>query len=126
MSDLKYSFLALASMIVLASCSDKNSRNYQYMPNMYESVGYETYQQVDFLPSNMEAGLPAENTIHRGWLPYEFENTLADKELARAQNSPLDSAMHEENLKEGKALYDVYCAICHDNKPIHTFKITVH
>ena len=116
MSDLKYSFLALASMIVLASCSDKNSRNYQYMPNMYESVGYETYQQVDFLPSNMEAGLPAENTIHRGWLPYEFENTLADKELARAQNSPLDSAMHEENLKEGKALYDVYCAICHGKK----------
>ena len=64
----------------------------------------------------MEAGLPAENTIHRGWLPYEFENTLADKELARAQNSPLDSAMHEENLKEGKALYDVYCAICHGKK----------
>ncbi|MDG2415187.1 MAG: cytochrome c, partial [Flavobacteriaceae bacterium] len=56
MSDLKYSFLALASMIVLASCSDKNSRNYQYMPNMYESVGYETYQEVAFLPSNMEAG----------------------------------------------------------------------
>ena len=77
MSDLKYSFLALASMIVLASCSDKNSRNYQYMPNMYESVGYETYQQVDFLPSNMEAGLPAENTIHRGWLPYEFEISSA-------------------------------------------------
>ena len=54
MSDLKYSFLALASMIVLASCSDKNSRNYQYMPNMYESVGYETYQEVDFLSNGFK------------------------------------------------------------------------
>ncbi len=116
MSDLKYSFLALASMIVLASCSDKNSRNYQYMPNMYESVGYETYQEVAFLPSNMEAGLPVENTIHRGWLPYEFENNLEDKELARVQKSPLDAALNEENLSEGKALYDVYCAICHGKR----------
>ena len=116
MSDLKYSFLALASLVILASCSDKNSRNYQYMPNMYESVGYETYQEVPFLPSNMEAGIPAENSIHRGWLPYEFENNLEDKELARVQASPLDQNFQAENLKEGKALYDVYCAICHGKK----------
>jgi hypothetical protein len=116
MSDLKYSFLALASLMILASCSNKNSRNYQYMPNMYISVGYETYQEVAFLPSHMEAGLPAENTIHRGWLPYEFENSLEEKELARVQLSPILDMEIDQKISEGKALYEVYCAVCHGTK----------
>ena len=100
---------------LIAACADSNSPNYQYMPNMYEPVGYETYQQVDFLPNASEAMAPAENTIHRGWLPYDYSNDLDGKELARLQPSPLDSLAVEENLEKGKELYTVYCAICHGN-----------
>ena len=46
----------------------------------------------------MEAGLPAENTIARGWMPYGFENTPEGKELARLNTSPLDSLQSEANL----------------------------
>jgi len=69
--------VVLALVLFAASCADKNSPNYQYMPNMYEPVGYETYQAVDngLFPKGTEALLPAEGTISRGYMPYEFENT---------------------------------------------------
>lgn len=95
------------------SCADKDRPNYQYMPNMYEPVGYETYQEVYFLPEGTAALVPAENTIARGTVPYELENTPAGKEASRALVSPLDSLASEMNLARGKELYDIYCAICH-------------
>ncbi len=103
-------------LAVLVSCQDNSKPNYQYMPNMYEAVGYETYQQVDFLPSGQEAMLPPANTIPRGWMPYSIENTLEGKDLARLLVSPLDSLQSEANLKKGAELYTVYCAICHGPK----------
>lgn len=101
------------AILVLASCADKDRPNYQYMPNMYEPVGYETYQEVDWLPDGTEALTPAEHTIPRGILPYEYDNDPAGKELARVMTSPLDSLNSEANLARGKELYDIYCTICH-------------
>jgi mono/diheme cytochrome c family protein len=111
-------FFGFVMLVTATSCFNKNQPNYQYMPNMYESVGYETYQQVEngLFPMGTEAMLPAENTISRGWMPYEFDNTPEGKELARLQKSPLDSLESETNLAMGKELYDVYCAICHGPK----------
>jgi len=111
---IKFGFV-FAFLALMASCGNKKSPNYQYMPNMYEPVGYETYGEVGFLPNNSEAMDPVPNTIPRGWMPYEFDNSLEQKELARAQPSPLDSLNSEANLAKGKELYDIYCAICHGN-----------
>ena len=103
-------------LAVLVSCQDNSKPNYQYMPNMYEAVGYETYQQVDFLPGGQEAMLPPANTIPRGWMPYGIENTPEGKDLARLLVSPLDSMQSEANLAKGAELYTIYCAICHGPK----------
>ncbi|MEO0571141.1 MAG: cytochrome c [Bacteroidota bacterium] len=110
--------LMVLLLLGVTSCFDKTQRNYQYMPNMYQSVGYETYEGTDngLFPEATEAMLPPEGTVSREWLPYEFENTPEGKELARLQPSPLDSLDREKNLAKGKELYDVYCAICHGNK----------
>ncbi len=107
--------IVLALVFFVSACHDKSEPNYQYMPNMYESAGYETYGQVDFLPNGAEAMKPVEGTINRGWLPYEYENTPEGKELARLMTSPLDSLNSEANLAKGKELYTIYCAICHGN-----------
>lgn len=116
MKRLIVTFLFIGILVMANGCADSNSPNYQFMPNMYEPVGYETYQVVRFLPDGTEALTPPENTISRGWLPYEFANDLEGKELARAQLSPLDSLNTEVNLAKGKELYDIYCAICHGNQ----------
>lgn len=108
--------IILVGIVGFFSCQDERMPNYQYMPNMYEAVGYETYDEVYFLPDGTEALVPPENTIPRGWLPYRYENTLEGKELARLQTSPLDSLQKEENLAAGMQLYTIYCAICHGDK----------
>jgi len=106
----------LLGIVLLASCQNDKAPNYQYMPNMYEPVGYEAYGKVDFLPNGMEARLPAEHTIPRGWMPYAYANDLEGKELARAQPSPLDSLNMESDTAKGAKLYAIYCAICHGAK----------
>lgn len=102
-------------MLLIVACQDKTKPNYQYMPNMYDPVGYETYEAVDFLPNGSQAMIPPANTINRGWLPYGYDNTIEGKELARLDVSPLDSTAMESNLAKGKEMYGVYCAICHGN-----------
>lgn len=108
--------IVVGLMVFVAACADKNSRNYQYMPDMYESVGYEAYQQVDFLPDGTSAIHPADHTIARGWIPYGIENTMDGKDLARLNPSPLDSLKYDSNIAMGKGLYAIYCAVCHGDK----------
>lgn len=116
--------IVFALVLSLASCADKNSPNYQYMPNMYEPVGYEAYQgfndgetvRIGIFKGVSSALVPPANTVARGYLPYKFENTPEGKDLARLEPSPLDSLDMEANLATGKELYDIYCAICHGPK----------
>ena len=104
--------------LLLVSCFNKREPNYQFMPNMYESAGYETYQEVDNggFKRNMQAQLPVEGTVKRGWQPYEYPDTPAGLLLAKEElKNPLlkDSLNIDSHIKNGKALYDIYCAICH-------------
>ena len=94
------------------SCQDNSRPNYQYMPNMYEEVSYEPYGSYDIFADGQEALLPAEGSIPRGWMPYDYENT---EEGYQAAKSGLENPVPytEENAAKGKALYTVYCAVCH-------------
>jgi len=102
-------------MLSVTSCFDKKKPNYRYMPNMYTSVAVETYSEYEILPNGQAALTPVKGTISRGWMPYEYENTLEGKALATKElKMPL--AVNEENLTKGKELFNIYCAICHGNK----------
>ena len=52
--------IGIITSVTLVSCFDKENPNYQFMPNMYEPVGYETYGDYPVFPNDMEAMLPAE------------------------------------------------------------------
>tara|TARA_B100001059_G_C17826535_1_gene581743 strand:+ start:1467 stop:1919 length:453 start_codon:yes stop_codon:yes gene_type:complete len=82
---------------------------------MYESVGYGTYDESEAFNNGVEAQLPVEGTISRGWIPYEFEDTNEGYDLAKLNLlSPIKN--NNENLAKGKELYSVYCAVCHGAK----------
>ena len=99
----------------ITSCFDPSKPNYQYFPNMYESVGYKTYQESDAFPNGIQAQLPAEGSVPRGWQPYEYEDSNEGYESAKLNlKSPLVN--NEENLKNGKKMYDIYCSVCHGSK----------
>ncbi len=116
-SFVKIGIVAGIAAMVMTSCFNDSTPNYQYFPNMYESVGYETYAESSAFRNGVEAQLPAEGTIARGWQPYDYENTEEGYNAAKAGlTSPLDSIASAENLEKGKELYDIYCAICHGKK----------
>ena len=98
--------------ILVSSCHNNAAPNYQYFPNMYESVGYETYAESNAFKNGKEGQLPAEGSLDRGTEPYEYENSTAGYELAKANSkSPLDSIGRD--LEKGKELFEIYCMTCH-------------
>ncbi|WP_299682487.1 cytochrome c [uncultured Dokdonia sp.] len=110
--------IVLIAIVSLGSCKEDNKPNYQYMPNMYESAGYETYgdyEVFEAVTGGSSAMIPAEGSIARGWMPYEIENTNEGKEFAKA-NLKNKLPFTEETEAKGKELYDIYCGICHGKK----------
>ncbi|WP_233244051.1 cytochrome c [Tamlana fucoidanivorans] len=106
--------VVIAVVFVGVSCNKKTAPNYQFMPNMYESAGYETYGEAAF-PNGVEAQLPAEGTVPRGFVPFDIENSTEGYALAKETlKSPLDST--QVDFVRGKELYDIYCGICHGTK----------
>lgn len=113
-----YKIALLVSISVLvSSCKDNLNPNYQYFPNMYESVAYETYAESDAFKSptglqGKEGQLLPNGVIKRGFVPYEYTNDNVGYESSKLNSkSPLDStAIDSEKAKE---LFEIYCAICH-------------
>ena len=107
--------LFVLSSLLLVSCFNPSKPNYQYFPNMYESVGYETYAESYAFRNGIEAQLPAVGSVARGWTPYDYPNTNEGYEDAKANLvSPLEQT--DAHRAEGKELYGVYCAVCHGSK----------
>ncbi len=107
--------LVVIVLMVMQSCFDPSKPNYQYFPNMYEPVGYETYADSDAFANGIEAQLPVAGSVARGWEPYDYPDTNEGYEAAKADlKSPLEAT--DENSATGKELYGIYCAVCHGNK----------
>jgi mono/diheme cytochrome c family protein len=107
--------ILLGLSALVTSCHDNLKPNYQYMPNMYEPVSYNTYSESDAFKNGKEGQLPVEGTINRGFEVYEYENTTAGYDLAKANlKSPIDT-LSTEDMDKAKGLYEIYCAICHGN-----------
>ena len=54
-------------VLFFSSCKNNEYPNYEYMPNMYESIGYETYAENTLFENNQGALNPVDGTIPRGY-----------------------------------------------------------
>ena len=110
-----YSLTALMGLSsLLFSCKNDKKPNYQFFPNMYESVAYETYSESNAFKNGKEGQLPAQGSIKRGFEVYDLPNTPAGYEASKGNLSPLDSSA--VNLEKGKELFNIYCISCHGEK----------
>lgn len=107
------SFVLLAVSITLASCgNDPLSPGVEYMPDMYRTPALEPYAGNNNYADSMEARLPADGSIARGYLPYGIPNSNEGYEMAgELLKNPLNN--DEEILAEGKVIYTKYCGHCH-------------
>ncbi len=107
--------LVLAISVSLVSCFNKEKPNYQYFPDMYVSPSYEAYGAYDIFPNQQSAMLPAENSIPRGFKPYEFADTNADL-LKSKEILDFPFEVTAKDLAVGVQLYSMYCAVCHGDQ----------
>ena len=108
---LSKSLMYVLLMLLVVGCRNKQERNIEFMPDMYESPAYKTYEVAPLSPP--------EHTVKRGELPYRYPNTIEGYEQAKAQlHNPLatDTLQQTQNLTDGKKLYGIYCALCHGEK----------
>lgn len=109
--------IASVSMLSLSSCSDDKTTpsSYEFMPNMYRSPSMETYSMNNVFADSMNARQPVEGTMPRGFVGYDYDNSLEDYLRAgKEMVSPFEAT--EENLAKGKKLYAMFCTHCHGNK----------
>jgi mono/diheme cytochrome c family protein len=106
---LKLAFIS--GIIFLSSCGGDSDPGYEFMPNMYRSPSLETYGENTV--TGMNAQLPVEGTVARGYLStFNYDGTL-EGYLAAGNSSVNPVENNEKNIAEGKALYGMFCEHCH-------------
>jgi mono/diheme cytochrome c family protein len=119
MKNIVIIILCISMSASFTSCHDTTTPRSQYMPNMYESVAYETYSESNAFKSQRglqgkEGQLPAEGSIKRGFVPYDYPNTPEALASIKATGvkSPLDS-ISDKDMEKAKNLFGIYCISCH-------------
>lgn len=114
---MKKYLIALLSVVVLfTSCSrDRSKPNMQYMPDMYVAVPYEPYAINPKMPDSLASLTPPSGAVARGHSVMEYLGTTEGYNLALTNlKNPLP--VNEENLANGKKMFNIYCAVCHGEK----------
>ena len=114
LSNIAFVLLAFGSLSLLYSCStDKQTAGFEFMPDMYRSPSYKTYQGSPITADSASAMLPVEGTIPRNYNAFfAYANDPEGYEAAGAELvNPL--AYTTENIAQGEALYGDFCVHCH-------------
>jgi cytochrome c553 len=108
----------IVALIIFASfisCNNRRTPRLEYMPYMYVSIPYDTDDE-NGLKGEPVNSKPVAGTIPRGGHPsYDIPNTPEGYEKAKAEVTNTIEAT-EENLSNGKAMYEIYCISCHGKK----------
>ena len=132
----RFSYAVACPLVVLTfligGCkagSDRTGRD--YMPDMRYPQSYETYDYNPNFEGSTPSPQPVAGTIPRGKLP---ENAFEEEDIQKSflfqqyypatpdgyeaagneLKNPLE--LNDANLKKGKAIYDIYCLVCHGEK----------
>ncbi|MEN8764643.1 MAG: c-type cytochrome [Wenyingzhuangia sp.] len=115
MSKLFKTSIVIALVAFVFTSCDKTRRKLQFMPDMYQSVSGEPYEESNVFENGSEAQLPAVGSVSRGHIPYEYPDTnegyLSAKKNLKSPLTPEDF-----DSKKSAQLYQIYCVVCHGKK----------
>lgn len=110
---MKYKFIIICGLYLFITSCSNDGRGYEYMPNMYRSPSLETYGKNNVFKDSLNARKPVKGTIARGYLKtFNYGASLEDYLLSGKEAiNPIES--NTDNIKEGEALYAMFCKHCH-------------
>jgi hypothetical protein len=106
------SFLIFAS-VVLGSCNrDRNNPGWDYFPDMFYSIAYESFTRNPNFADSMTMRVPVAGTVPRGFTPFEY--TLDPESRIKAGKDLMNPFSPDTGLlMRGKSVYTTFCIGCH-------------
>jgi mono/diheme cytochrome c family protein len=112
-------FFAAAAFLASSCSKDPQGPGYEFMPDMYRSVGYEAYGPNKNFADGSNARKPVDGTIpfqtDRSKLmdvfPYSNPDSPEGYAAAAGLKNPIPFS--DQVLEDGKAIYTNFCVHCH-------------
>lgn len=109
---MKAHALFILSLTILAGCNGgRNQPNIEPIDDMMDQINVKAQDWDADRPNQGTAMVPPENTIPRGYSPYKYVGMALEAEAALV--NPIAGNFEPGVLDQGKAKYDIYCAVCH-------------
>ena len=93
---------------------DHSRRNYEFLPDMVESVAHDSQTAVPALSDGSPIDLrPPEGSVARGYLPLEYPAT---PEGARRAGEELRNPFRSDDpdaVARGEFVFNTFCSVCH-------------
>ncbi len=113
-ANLLYILFGFVMVTMIWSCNDDPKLpGYEFMPDMYRGPSYKANSRNPNFKDSLTNRNPVEGTIARNQpMPFAYPHTNEGYELAGKElMNPL--AHNDENLAEGKRLFEIFCIHCH-------------
>lgn len=112
--------IVVASLMIgfgMAACNQNGDKHRDpgktYAPDMVYSRAYDAYTHNPIFADSQASRLPVAGTVARG---RELPDHLKEGDTTAYKAFTTTLRFTEQEMKEGKRLYDIYCGICHGQK----------
>jgi len=113
MKQLIFAGALLFPVMALVGCTSSfQQRAYEYMPDMVRDPAYKAFAPNTVTRDGLTLQRPVAGAIPRGYTPFHYGR--GEDEAARAGrdlHNPFRPTV--QTLEEGKALFQIYCMLCH-------------
>ena len=108
-------FLLLFAGIFISCDRNRNNPGWDYFPDMFYSIAYETFTKNPNFSDSMTMRVPVPGTVPRDFTPFNYtidteSRILAGKELINPEPPTAEA------LLRGKMVYSTFCTGCHGDK----------
>jgi mono/diheme cytochrome c family protein len=107
--------LVPALLLALPGCKPGDRPGWEYMPDMARDPAYDAFTPNPATRDGITLQRPVAGTIARGQHPFHYAKGEPEAERAgRELTDPYTAT--PEVLERGKALYTIYCKVCHGER----------